>query len=280
MVLEGGATRGVFTSGVLDFLMEQDFWTSYVVGVSAGACNAVDYVSRQIGRTRDCMIPQEKRYDYHLSPRKAVQKRSLMDMELIFDTFPKEVFPFDFTTYFASETVCELVVTNCLTGEAEYLTEREDPERLLLITRASSSMPLASPMVVVDGTPYLDGGLADSIPVERGRQKGYRKQIVILTRQEGYRKKLPSPLTQRLFEKRYGRYPQLMKALITRNQLYNRTLNLVSAMEKRGEIFVLRPQIPTIGRMERDREKLLAFYRHGYELMQENFERLQAYLKA
>ena len=64
LVLEGGATRGVFTSGVLDYLMERGLYLPYVAGVSAGACNAVDYVSRQIGRTRDCMIQKEKEYKY------------------------------------------------------------------------------------------------------------------------------------------------------------------------------------------------------------------------
>ena len=133
MVLEGGATRGVFTSGVLDYLMEKDFYTSYVVGVSAGAGNAVDYVSRQIGRTRDCMIHKEKEYDFYYSMKDAVKNRSIMNMDMIFDQYPKETFPFDFETFFASDMECELVTTNCLTGKAEYMTEEKEPDRLMEI---------------------------------------------------------------------------------------------------------------------------------------------------
>ena len=113
-------------------------------------------------------------------------------MDMVFDKYPKEIFPFDFDTYFASEMECEIVTTNCVTGKAEYMTERSDRDRLMKLCRASSSMPLVSPIVNVDGVPYLDGGLADSIPVKRAQALGNEKIIVILTRNPGYRKK-PHP---------------------------------------------------------------------------------------
>ena len=163
MVLEGGATRGVFTSGVLDYLMEEQVELSHLVSVSAGACNGVDYVSRQIGRTRDCMIHKEKEYNYYFGFRKFVKEKSILDMDMVFDRYPNELFPFDYDTYFASETECEIVTTNCRTGKAEYMTERKDRGRLMKVCRASSSMPLISPMVDIDGELYLDGGLADTI---------------------------------------------------------------------------------------------------------------------
>ena len=123
LILEGGAVRGVFTSGVLDYLMEKELSFSYVVGVSAGACNAVDYVSWQPGRTRDCMIPKDKEYDFH-NHKNMLRRKSLFDMDMIFDIYPNQVYPFDYDTYFQSPTVCEVTVTNCLTGKAEYLSER------------------------------------------------------------------------------------------------------------------------------------------------------------
>ena len=136
LVLEGGATRGVFTSGVLDYLMDQDLYMSHVIGVSAGACNAVDYVSKQPRRTRDCMIPEDKENSYYYGIREFVKEKSLMNMDLIFDKYPNELFPFDFDTYFNSEIHCELVTTNCITGKAEYMTEDHDRDRLMKICRA------------------------------------------------------------------------------------------------------------------------------------------------
>ena len=182
LVLEGGATRGVFTSGALDYLMEQDVYMSDVIGVSAGACNAVDYVSKQPGRTRDCMIPEEKNGKYLYGFRDTIRNRSLMNMDLIFDKYPNEMIPFDFDTYFQSDIHCELVTTNCRTGKAEYMTEESDHERLMKICRASSSMPLLTPIVNIDGVPYLDGGLADSVPIKRAQELGNEKIVVILTK--------------------------------------------------------------------------------------------------
>ncbi|GLG91389.1 patatin family protein [Sellimonas catena] len=278
LVLEGGATRGVFTSGVLDFLMEKDFYTTDVIGVSAGACNAIDYVSRQIGRTKKCMIHKEKEYDFYLGLRKMVKKKSMMDMDLIFDRYPKELIPFDFDTYFQSEMKCDQVVTNCETGKAEYLDERKEKERLLKICRASSSMPLAAPIVRIDGVPYLDGGLADSVPIERALKKGRKKIIVILTRNEGYRKKKPSLGETRIYRAAYKKYPNLVRTILRRPYVYNKQMEQIEQLERKGEIFVLRPKIKTIGRMEKNYDRLTSFYEHGYVQMKEEYERLLEYL--
>ena len=278
LVLEGGATRGVFTSGVLDFLMEKDFYTTDVIGVSAGACNAIDYVSRQIGRTKKCMIHKEKEYDFYLGLRKMVKEKSMMDMDLIFDRYPKELIPFDFDTYFQSEMKCDQVVTNCETGKAEYLDERKEKERLLKICRASSSMPLAAPIVRIDGVPYLDGGLADSVPIERALKKGRKKIIVILTRNEGYRKKKPSLGETRIYRAAYKKYPNLVRTILRRPYVYNKQMEQIEQFERKGEIFVLRPKIKTIGRMEKNYDRLTSFYEHGYVQMKEEYERLLEYL--
>ena len=278
LVLEGGATRGIFTSGALDYLMERDLYFSDVIGVSAGSCNAVDYVSRQPGRTRDCMIPTDKEGKYYYGIRDFVKEKSLMNMDLIFDKYPKELLPFDFETYFASEMECELVVTNCITGAAEYLSEDKDPERLMKICRASSSMPLAAPIANVDGIPYMDGGLADSIPIEYALEKGNDKIVVVLTRNPGYRKKRALKATEQLYKRAYKKYPNLVRAIMTRNAVYNRQMKLIEKLEEEGKIFVIRPLIPTVSRMEKDYDKLQHFYMHGNRLMKKEYQGLLEYL--
>lgn len=280
IVLEGGATRGVFTSGVLDYLMEQDLYMSHVIGVSAGACNAVDYVSRQPGRTRDCMIPTDKRDNYLYGVRKFVKEKSLMNMDLIFDVYPNETHLFDYDTYFQSEMKCELVVTNCKTGKAEYYDEREDRKRLMKICRASCSMPLLTPVVKLDGIPCLDGGLADSVPIERAKTYGNSKIVVILTRNQGYRKEGVSKGMARLYRKAYRSYPNLVRTILLRNLYYNRTMELIEQLEREGRIFVLRPQIKPVSRLERNMETLMGFYHHGHELMEQGYESLIQYLEA
>lgn len=279
IVLEGGATRGVFTSGVLDYLMEEDLYFSHVIGVSAGSCNGVDYVSRQIGRTKKCMIPEKKEYSYYSGVRSVIKKKSILDMDMVFDTFPKKIYPFDFETYFQSDMVCEIVTTNCETGKAEYMTEQSDPDRLMKLCRASSSMPLLSPIVNIDGVPYLDGGLADSVPVRRALQSGNEKIVLVLTRNPGYRKKPISKGTAKLYRRAYKKYPNLVHAAIYRNHVYNKTMELVERLEEEEKIFVIRPLVPTVSRLERDETALTAFYQHGYNLMKRQREALQRYLE-
>lgn len=278
LVLEGGATRGVFTAGVLDCLMEQNLYMSHVIGVSAGACNAVDYVSKQPGRTRDCMIPTDKSGNYYYGFRKFMKEKSLMNMDMIFDVFPNQLYPFDYDTYFQSEMECELVVTNCITGKAEYMKERSDREKLMKICRASSSMPLASPIVNIEDVPYLDGGLADSVPLKHALELGNEKVVVILTRNPGYRKKGVSKGLIEVYRRAYRSYPNLVKAILTRNFYYNRTMNYLESLERKGEIFVLRPLVKPVGRLERKKDTLMAFYDHGHQLMENELNRLNEYL--
>ncbi|MCI7812649.1 MAG: patatin family protein [Lachnospiraceae bacterium] len=277
MILEGGANRGIFTGGVLDYLMEQEFYTEYVIGVSAGCCNGLNYVSGQIGRTKECMIrlnSKEERMDL----RTMWKKKSLFDMDRLFDTYPNEEIPFDYEAYFKSEMQFELVVTNCETGEAEYLTEREDRQRLMDICRASCSMPLAAPIVEVDEKTYLDGGIADSIPVKRALERGYRKVIVVLTRNQGYRKTI-SKRTLRCYQVLMRKYPNLAKAMCLRAKHYNKTLEQIEKLEKEGKIFVIRPEMKAIGRIERDEKVLEDFYQNGYDVMKKEYGRLLNYME-
>ncbi len=279
LVLEGGATRGIFTSGALDYLMERDLYFSDVIGVSAGSCNAVDYVSRQPGRTRDCMIPTDKEGKYYYGIRDFVKEKSLMNMDLIFDKYPKELLPFDFETYFNSEINCQIVTTNCLTGKAEYMTEDSDNDRLMKLCRASSSMPLLTPIVNIDNVPYLDGGLADSVPIRRAQQMEKEKIVVILTKNQGYRKSVLSPTMQRVYKRAYKSYPNLIRTIFRRSFEYNKTMNYLDQLEKRGEIFILRPQVKPVSRLERNKETLHAFYEHGYKYTERKFDDLMEYLE-
>lgn len=279
LVLEGGATRGIFTSGALDYLMERDLYFSDVIGVSEGSCNAVDYVSRQPGRTRDCMIPTDKEGKYYYGIRDFVKEKSLMNMDLIFDKYPKELLPFDFETYFNSEINCQIVTTNCLTGKAEYMTEDSDNDRLMKLCRASSSMPLLTPIVNIDNVPYLDGGLADSVPIRRAQQMENEKIVVILTKNQGYRKSVLSPTMQRVYKRAYKSYPNLIRTIFRRSFEYNKTMNYLDQLEKRGEIFILRPQVKPVSRLERNKETLHAFYEHGYKYTERKFDDLMEYLE-
>lgn len=277
LILEGGASRGVFTAGILDYLMDEDFMFPYVVGVSAGACNALSYVAKQRGRSFDCLAPEDETDYYRYSGLDVIRNKGLYDMDKLFETFPRETFPYDFQTYRELGIACEMVVTNVLTGKAEYMTERENEVRLCNICRASSSLPLVSQMVYIDGVPYLDGGLADSIPLRRAVETGHKKCVVILTRPYGYRKKFPNE-GLRMYIPFFHKYPNLMRDIYYRPYYYNKRMETIERLEKEGKIYVLRPSIDVPSKMDTTREHLQYFYEHGYYVMDKEFDQMREFL--
>lgn len=263
LVLEGGGMRGVFTSGVLDAFMKHGVYFRHVVAVSAGACNGMSYISRQPRRARLSNIDFLTQYGY-IGWRHLLRQGCIFDQELLYDKFPNEYIPFDFDSFFQRSATFEMVTTNCLTGQAEYLTESNDRQRSLDIVRASSSLPYVSKIVRVDGIPMLDGGIVDSIPVMRAIETGHPQNVVILTRNKGYRSK---ERDRKIPPFVYKKYPRLRVALSRRVAAYNRQLDLVERLEELGKVVCIRPQRPMeVGRMEKDIGRLERLYQEGFML--------------
>lgn len=262
LVLEGGGMRGVFTCGVLDYLMDHKIRFPYAIGVSAGACNGLSYMSHQRGRGKFSNIDLLAKYKY-IGIRPLVKKRGLIDQQLLFHRFPDRILPYNYKAYAENPNRFEMVTTDCITGRACYWEEKHDEKRIIEIVKASSSLPYACPMSYVDGHPMLDGGIVDSIPLLRAYEQGYDKCVVVLTRNKGYRKstkKVPVPSFI------YKQYPRLRVALRNRNKIYNEQLELVERLEEEGKIIVIRPEKPiVVGRMETSVKKLTDLYNQGYE---------------
>lgn len=263
LVLEGGGMRGVFTSGVLDWMMDHGITFPYLVAVSAGSSNALSFASHQRGRAKYTFADLQAERHY-LGVRNIVRHHSIMDMHLLYHELPETLWPYDYEAYRANPMRVESVATDCVTGEAVYLEEKEDAERIIDIVRASSSLPFACPIAHVDGRAMLDGGIADSIPLARALEHGYEHAVVVLTRHRGYRKEEKPPRIPSFI---YGKYPMLREALRTRGQRYNAQLEMVERMEDEGRITVIRPAHPVeVARIETDMDKMNALYQHGFEM--------------
>lgn len=262
LILEGGGMRGVFTCGVLDNLMDRGIRFPYTIGVSAGACNGLSYMSNQKGRAKYSNIDLLQKYHY-ISLKNLILKGNIMDFELLFHIFPERIIPYDYQQLAKCKEHFEMVTTDCISGKACYFEEKHNPSRIIDIVKASSSLPFVTPIAYVDGHPMMDGGIADSIPLLRAYSQGYDNNIVVLTRNKGYRK--PEKPTRVPFFM-YRKYPALRQAIMQRNEIYNRSISLVEELEDAGRLTVIRPQTPiTVDRMERDCNKLLDLYNEGYK---------------
>ena len=277
LILEGGGMRGIYTAGVLDLFLDQGLWFSHVYGVSAGACHACSYLSGQRGRAFrvGTNYLRDKRYcSFH----SLITTGDMFGVEMCYDLIPNQLDPYDYEAFDRYEGDFHAVITNCVTGQAEYPRLR-DMHTDIQAVRASSSLPLISRMVEFRGQRYLDGGIADSIPLARSVRDGNRKNVVILTRAQGYRKQPNKAMAAIRME--YRRYPHLVEALATRHTRYNEAVELVARQEAEGAAFVLRPQTPpNIGRVEKDLGKLKALYQQGYDKAKQALPALLDFLQA
>ena len=220
-------------------------------------------MSSQSGRGKFSNIDMLEKYHF-IGFKQLLTKGNIMDFELLFHTFPEKIVPYDYERYAQIEERYEMVTTSCLTGQACYYEEKNDPKRIIDIVKASRSLPFVCPVAYVDGEPMLDGGIAESIPLRRAQELGYDNNVVILTRNKGYRKPDKPTSIPPFF---YRKYPALKEAIRRRNALYNEQISLVEELEDKGKLVVLRPQTPIeVDRMERDTRKLLDLYEEGYNV--------------
>ena len=280
LVLEGGGMRAAYTGGVLDAFLDEGIRLPYVIGVSAGANAGSDYVAGQRERNRRVFV------ELAADPRYAglanlLRERSWFGMRFLFETLPDELAPFHYEDFRGSSQIMVVGVTDCATGRPAYFRQHEHDGRWFVRTvqRASSSLPILSPPVDIDGRRYLDGGVSDPLPIDRSIADGNARNVVVLTRNAGYRKEPQPRWLEPLTGAALPRYPALRRAMRERHLRYNDSLDRLAALEQAGQAFVLRPIAPlVVGRLEQDVAALDALYRQGYEETCSRMAELKAWL--
>lgn len=276
LVLEGGAMRGMFSAGILDVMMERGIPFDGIMGVSAGAVFGCNYKSNQPGRVlrynlRFCQDPR------YCSFRSYLKTGDLYGADFCYRAIPDELDPFDTETYRNSPIDFYVVGADVETGLPVYHNCRDGGKEDLQWFRASASMPLAAQVVEVGGYRLLDGGMADSIPVKKMEDLGYEKNVVVLTQPLGFVKEKNSALP--LMRIALRKYPKLLETMAHRHERYNETTAYIREQERKGNLFVLRPEAPLeIGKVEHDREKIQAVYDLGRNVMEKRLDALREYL--
>lgn len=276
LVLEGGAMRGLFTAGILDVMLEEGLTVDGVIGVSAGAAFGCSFHSGQKGRTLryNLKYAKDKRY---CSLYSWITTGDLYGADFCYHKLPEELDVFDNNAFNNNPAEFYLVCTDVETGEAVYHKCDRMSYNEMEWFRASASLPLVSRVVEVDGRKMLDGGIADSIPLNYFESIGYEKNLVILTRPEDYRKtpNKAMPLMRRVLRK----YPKMVEALEKRHQVYNESLEDICRRKGNGNLMVLQPECDLpMSRIEKNPEKLQKAYDIGRETALRHLEELKAFL--
>lgn len=276
LVLEGGGMKGVYTAGVLDFFLDKGIEFSSVYGVSAGACHMCSYLSKQRGRAFAVNVDYLDSADY-CSMKSLLTTGDLFNVDMCYHRIPEQLNPYDYGAFERYEGRAYSVATNIETGMPEYFRIRDMKADIDKI-RASASLPLVSRNVMIQGKPYLDGGISDAIPLQKSIIDGNMRNVVIMTKEEGYVREPFKELG--LIRLKYGKYPKVYELMKDRHIRYNRLLRYIEDQQKNDRAFVIRPKHKSsVSRVEKDKEKLKNLYLEGYEDAKECFEELQNYLE-
>lgn len=264
LVLEGGALRTIFSSGVCDAFLDAGLMPDYIVGVSAGIAYGVSYVSKQSRRNLQIVM-------HYARDRRYMGIRNLLDrknqayfgLQFAYEEIPQSLIPFDYQTFANYEGQVEAVLTNLETGQADYLEVPRETELSSEILEATCAMPLLFPIFHINGQPYLDGGCADGIPWRRALEQGCDRVVVVLTRPRDYIRSVER--VDKVIHRRYRKYPAFVELMHRRGALYNQSRRELFALEREGRILVLAPEdTHGVARTERNLKKLLTLWQDGY----------------
>ena len=277
LILEGGAMRGLFSAGVIDIFMENGVEFDAAIGVSAGAAFGCNYKSRQIGRVirYNKRFAKDKRF---CSIQSLIKTGDLFGAEFCYHTIPEELDLFDNDAYLENPMDFYVVVTDVETGKAVYINSDEAGDDALECFRASASMPIVSRPVEIKGKKYLDGGIADSVPIQFFESIGYTRNVIILTQPEGFVKKPSS--AAKLMKYVLKEYPKVAETMADRHSEYNETLKYIAEKEKAGEVIVIRPEAPLdIGRVEHNPDKMQKVYDLGRAAGEKYLDAVKNFIK-
>jgi len=272
LILEGGTLRPIFSSGVMDALLDHDIMFPYVIGVSAGISNGVSYISKQ--KQRNLQIMEQFRNDpRYLGYRNFLRSRSLFGLDFVFDEIPNKHIPFDHETYQRYEGQVRVGVTNAQTGLTEYMDGMK-ADRAWTMLRATCAIPLYFPAIEINGGKYYDGGIGDPIPIRKAIEDGHDKHLIVLTQPQGYTKTYSKAngVAAKLLRRKY---PMLEELLLTRHIKYNETVAFCEQLEREGKTVIIRPQFK-LNSFEKDYCKLKESCEHGYTLTAGSIEHIRA----
>ena len=277
LIMEGGAMRGMFTAGVFDVFLENGIEFDGAIGVSAGAAFGCNFKSRQVGRVirYNKRFAKDKRF---CSLRSLIRTGDLFGAEFCYHTVPNELDIFDTQAYLDNPMDFYVVCTDVETGKAVYVNSDEAGTDALEYFRASASMPIVSRVVEINGRKLLDGGIADSVPVQYFESIGYDRNVIILTQPLGFVKKPSSAV--KLMKYVLRDYPEVVKTMQNRHNEYNETIDYILKKEAAGEVLVIRPETDLgISRTERNPDMLQKVYDMGRAVAEKNLEKIKEFLK-
>ena len=261
----GGGLRGSFGAGVLDYCMEQGIRFDFGIGVSAGAANISSYMANQRGRNFVFYTEYFQREQY-MGVKNLIHTGSYIGLDYIYSSLSDHEgdYPLDWKTIRNDPRDMMIVATDANTGLPHYFHKYDMRQDSYDPIKASCCVPVINRPYKVNGIPYFDGGLSDSVPYEKAFEAGCDKVVVILTRPEDYRR---IPKNDKIIaDLLHPHYPNASLAMRNRSVVYNQQLDECEYLQIQGKVCIVAPD--SIGKMKtltKDKDSIEALYYKGYE---------------
>ncbi|WP_020006966.1 patatin-like phospholipase family protein [Salinicoccus albus] len=276
LMIEGGGMRSAYAAGVLDLFLDQNIEFPAVATTSAGAIISSSFISKQRDRNYE-ILKAVSSHPQTISFKRLLRQRELFNMDYIFDKIPSEIVPLDFNRISDSNTDFLIGTTDINTGSPVYYDTYETMDDLNTVTRASCSLPALSRSVLYDNHELMDGGISNPILIDSLIDRGYKKNVVILTRNMGYFKRATQ--LNWLYKKMFKERPMLVKLLFNRHIIYNQTIEKLKKLAAENKIFLIQPDLPlAASRVEKRKIRLKDIYNQGYKDAERKLPALKMFL--
>ena len=280
LLFEGGSLRAAYTCAVAAYLLEQDMHFANIYGVSAGSSNTVNYASRDIDRTVRSFTEITTLPDFG-DWKTFLAHKGMFNAHYIYEEMglPDGAMPFDMDTFLANPANVTVVAYERDTGRDLFFrkSEMSTLNDLMVRVRASSTLPVFMPPPRVNGMVCYDGGFAEGggLPLQRIREDGFQKIVVVRTRKRGFRRELGGSWAKAFFWRR----PYMRDAVLTRAPRYNAACDVLDEWERQGDAYVFYCDDLTLSGTERDPGELRRNFEAGYAQIKREWPRLMDFLE-
>ena len=260
----GGGLRDIFGAGIFDYLLDNNIEIPVLLGISAGSANAINYISKQRGRSRRFYMDYDHRKEA-MSLRNLITKKVYLDLDYLYTSISLEggEDPFDYDTFAKSKKKLIVVTTRAKDGRPKYFTNKDVKKSDYSVLSASSCLPIMCKPITIDNEVLFDGSISAPIPVEKLWAEKVDKIIIILTRPIDYRK--DDGKKKLLYKRLKKKYPEFTEVLLKRCETYNKKLDSI-LKENNKNILILAPNSTKgLSTLSKDKEKLFKLYEEGYE---------------
>ena len=268
LVVEGGGQRGIFTAGILDSWLAQNFNPfSLLIGTSAGAQNLSAYMSRQPEYAKRSIM-QLSNHPKFFNMKRPLSGRNIVDLDWYFNKVNEPEYQLNISCAQTQLKNRQLLFT--ATNAKGFCPSFLEPttDDWLTMLKASSALPyLYKKGVSIGNDHYVDGGVALPLPIQEAYHRGAKNMIVLRTVPAEYNDRSPWAHKLKSWVCTTHRCPKVLDIITGHENAYNEAIKFIHSPPNDANIIEIAPPQKLASQLVGSSEEALAAdYKMGYEI--------------